>query len=484
MREAFGSLRKAFLAGLEPEPDLMGADYLSTCHNARATEIGLRPHAPITSLGAVASWPFPQAVWTDAQRFDFYRKSIISNGYSEATDTEGGPWHVAVQDDMWVAANGLQLAWSMPHTAFGQSTDVRAASVCFANGALVIGGFDRAVDATLQRLLTAWRAHAPFVTHNSMVPDNSWVFWGMPYGGAGDQPYMAELALCGGSDVAPFEAVLLEALASGRIGMFPTGLGAIRCVKPLGNNAVVYGEDGIGILDSVYGDDGVTRFRWKHLIDVGIGGRGHVCGTDAVHYFLDTTARIWRLTGEGPMELGYAAYIEPLLANESTVPIIASFDTKENEAYFAAPTRCFVLRALPKGHTLSSRDDAPTSLTRRSGVLTGYVKGTYSSAFEIVSGVIDYNQRGMKSLECIEVAARDCTAMFAGIQMRYQNESVWRDQPWVPLNQGGACRVMGTAVEFRVKIKGVMGTNGRLDYAYHRWKFTDQRNVRGIYGQA
>ena len=132
----------------------------------------------------------------------------------------------------------------------------------------------------------------------------------------------------------------------------------------------------------------------------------------------------------------------------------------------------------------STRDDCPTALERVNGVLMGYCFNAYSRAFQAVSGAIDYNQRGNKSVQNVEVAYRDATGMQAGIQLRYETGGDWLDLPWIPLNRDSSAYPMGTATEFRIKIKGVMGANGRCQYAYHRWKLTGQRNIRGIYGQA
>jgi hypothetical protein len=350
----------------------------------------------------------------------------------------------------------------------------------------VLGGLDgtRFLNPGVQRVFAAWRANAPDVTDNLTFPDASWLMWWSVGGGASDEPFAAELAFMGRGDFSRYERVLMDYATSGRIGFVPTRMGSVRAILPLGNgNAAVYCAYGVGILDSVFGDDGVSRFRWRPVLGIGIGGRSHVAGNLSVHYLVDTTGRAWALSGDGAKPLGYGAYLGPMAANETNVPMVASYDPQEAEAYFAAyPTGCYVLR---NGLALSSRDDCPTGLSRNAaGVLQGYAFGTYSRAFEAVSGRFDCNQPGMKSLHVLQASAQDVSQLQLALDYRYGNETAWRAYPWLNTSPEGSAYPTTTAVDFRAKLKGEMGTDGRIDYAYYRYQFADRRDTRGLYGQA
>lgn len=492
MRETFGSVRKAFTFGLEPEPGLNNADYLVQCHNARATETGLRPHElVINTAGALpepASWPYPR-LWYfgNTAPYLFYRDAVYRGGgvLDLPVSQPSGPWHVAELGYTWMAANGASLVYHVPGEGTGELTGVFVQSVAAAGNTYVIGGLDgtRFSDAGVQRVLAAWRANAPEVTDSLTYPDASWLMWWSTGGGASDEPFAAELAFLGRSDFARYERVLLDYAGMGRIGFVPTRMGAVRAVLPLGNgNAAVYCAYGVGVLDSVFGDDGVTRFRWRPVLNIGIGGRGHVAGNHSVHYLVDTTGRAWALSGSDAKPLGYRAYLEPMAANEAEAPMVASYDAQEAEAYFAAhPAGCYVLR---NGIALSFRDDCPTGLSRSaSGQLRGFFFGDYSRAFEVAGGRFDCNQPAMKSVQVVQASARDVSQLKLALDFRYGAETAWRTSPWLNASPEGSAYPMTTATDFRMKVKGVMGTDGRIDYAYYRYKFGDRRDTRGLYGQ-
>jgi hypothetical protein len=492
MRESFGSIRAGFVKGLEPEPCMNDGDYLYRCHNARPTEVGLRPVGtvtyPLTGAPASASWPFPQLYMTQTGRkLLFYRTAIYDDQTLLLNNIPaGGIWHVAEYQGFWIAVNGAAIVVYRPWESVPAATlvpNIAATTVCAAGNSIVIGGLSGSALATLpvQRLFSNWKALTGQVTHGAVSLDDSWVMYWSIGGASSDQPFAAELSSLGLGTFTQFEGILADLVSAGRIGFARCGVGAVRAARPLGSNAVVYGANEVNLLDSVYGDDGVTRFRANRILDIGIGGRGHATGDVGVHWFVDTLGRLWAVGGDGPTRLGYEHYFAPLTASDSTVPLVAAYDPQEQEAWLSYGEGAYVLR---KGQALYSRDGSASALTRRDGVLYGYAFGQSSGAFSVHSSQHDYNQRGMKTLQTVEASVQDVTGLQVAVQFRYGNETAFRTSTYIPANEDGAAYPLITAVDFRVLLQGTFGTNGRIDYCYHKWKFTGKRNVRGLYGQA
>lgn len=505
MREAFGSIREHFVNGLCPDERATNAPYLYKCHDIKASETGLRTHETITSPGTppeAGAWGAAQYIPGQLKDKWFFQSAIYEADSGTLLDevdawlgsalpiTPGGLWHYAEENGVWFAANGANLVCYMPWvTGARVFASLACNTVCVAGHSVVLGGLSgaRLSSNPIQRAWTAWKKFAGVATTDSLALDSSWVMWWSIGGGLADRPWLPEIAMLSAfdADYEEFEPQVHALIEAGRLGFAYCGKGAVKQVLPLGSNAVVYGENSVGVLDSVYGDDGVVRFRYKKLLDIGVKGRTNACGDDKAHYFVDSSGELWALSGEGPVRMGYRQYLSPVLADAAE--FVASFDPYEREAYFASGQNvpCYVLR---QGKALSSRTHRPTGLFRRGGTLYGVTfrcaEETSPNRFDVISMGFDMNQRELKTLDVIQASARNASELKASIQFRYQGETSWRNTQEVVPDRDNATYPHVAGQEFRVRFTGLVSSGVEIDYGYYRWKLSGRRTLRGIYAQS
>ncbi|KKM64229.1 hypothetical protein LCGC14_1503510, partial [marine sediment metagenome] len=246
----------------------------------------------------------------------------------------GGVWHLLETDDGWVLLNGAATVWNFGTLLTSSSPVITGPLVCVVDtlnimssgcwhrGRMVMGGFvpSSAGNKTtwennwLQNFLTIIDEWPPAFKKTAPIAGNmvAWttigqsdIFW----------------LMLGTAQVTGFvegahdsnNPLFLDQLNRNEGGwMAMPWQGDVLCTKPLGDNVVVYGEDGISALFLISGP--VPTYGLKHLVDFGIADRGSVGGDDNKHIFVSELGDVWQITADLSMKrLGYKEFAVDLV---------------------------------------------------------------------------------------------------------------------------------------------------------------------------
>jgi hypothetical protein len=498
MKQNFTSIREHLERGLAPMAQIVpGTPVLEVCHGLQASESRLRTFTAEThqDLGT-ASWPFPQLFGSVARLFAggsttlgtvnpaTWAVTALTPG--DATDLAGtvsiqagGVWHLADFGDCWLATNGASLVMAIPHLGAGvwAGNSPVPKTLCNGYGTLVMGGMAAPAGTTWARMWDHWKAHRRLtVTTEDTVFGPEWVFFSQRDGGATDLPFAAELALLGypAGMFESLESMFADRVAAEEAGFARlTGAGEILALHPLGNDVAVYGAHKVGMLRSVLGQDGVARWNLTPVADVGVAGRGAVAAGPGQHLFVGSDGAVWALTAEGVQRAGYEA-----LGLGSTVS--AFYDPRDAAFHFGTAAARYVWR-----NGAMSRAPRTTSgmVTRNEAGFAALMEAD-PGTFELLTAPLDMNQGiAEKTVQTVEVAGTDISAVRVSVLYRAGPGDLWRETAEHPTGPALVAYPVATGREFKLRVKGTRGSNGRIDYCYIRYQLPDFRHIRGTYAQ-
>lgn len=239
-------------------------------------------------------------------------------------------------------------------------------------------------------------------------------------------------------------------------------------VKKLENYVVVYGDNGITLMDPV--ESPAATWGFKELGSVGIASPWSISGNDFVHYFITSLGELWKFDKEGPVRLGFKEFLEPL-----TNPVLL-YDETENRLFISDGTTGYCFDAGLGGGYAEITGVSPNYYTA-SSTLTGV-------PLDIMTDTIDLGHRGIKTITFIEVGTDTTEDLYVGCDFRYRKNESWRTSDYVLLNPEGVARLNVAGVEFRIRVKQNTYDEIEIDYINVRHQRNDKRFLRGpIYEQ-
>lgn len=468
---------------------------LVVCRRAKPTEHGLSANETITNplhSPPAVDWPYPQIMRGSSHTLVGTRDAIYETFecsgwplvrqllFDLETQTEsaviqsGGQWHFADFGPSWIATNGqtcvfkpnyaevfdrFSIAPDRDAKVFA-STRIAIRTVAFYHGRLFYGGFCPGDAGT---------------TWETLDPNH--IMWSMAGGGDCFWPFDPSLR--------PDEYLKDYAKRTDHGFAKMPFKGTVLAMKPLGDDLIVYGSDGIALCRTAIVEQFPT-LSVRELLPFGIADRGCVSGDMSEHVFLDEKGDLWRLgTQGGPQRLGYREFLSPFLCNE---PIL-TFDPDEREHYIAAGTASaegFVLT--PQG--LGGCAEKPISLLRSEGTLLGTFApapalppAPNDAATLIESSRFTFRNIGIKRLNAIHVDTEDMTDIETSAYHRFGKQEAEFQTDWQPVNDANVGHPFIEGQEHRVAIRGnFTSDDGRIDFLKLDFQDTDSRERRGVGG--
>lgn len=372
MREQSTTLTDLFNVGLRPDKrNALNAQAFTVLTGLKPTPYGLA-NIPLVStpLGAVGSWPFPQilkgkklTLLADEDAIsvvdeDGWTTSALSFRNPADTDAAtvvaGGSWHFIDFFDTWMLLNGScvayhtnkQLALGQADKWFVQST-ISLNTGCAFRGRALFGGLN-ALNYFSADVLAFWESWNDNVSTNLTVNldmDTNFVTWTRVGGGDLLWPLHLDEMLQGYTNVSDYNTttkpMLLEQMLGVNSGFMPIpSKGRIHRLLPLESGVVVYSANGVGFLYPANVDDR-PMFGYRHLLNIGIQGRGAVAGDDYEHVFMDYDGWLWKITNEvKPTRIGYKEFFQPMW---NSANMIITFNPDEREFNISDGNICYLL---------------------------------------------------------------------------------------------------------------------------------------------
>lgn len=500
MREFGTKVNDAFVRGLRPDDrSRRKRSFLTECYNLKPDEPGLRPALPPTDPfngNEVVTWPFPHLhrgkneslllnetaisevdetavpwIATEVTTYDAFNTGTLKS------IPAGGPWHVADHHNAWYAFNGTSVVFRTGLEDGSGNTEktyvqdqITIRTGCSHRGRTIIGGLAGDVwSGKMQSILNTWQGDMPAGLPDGISEmDGSWVMWGGI--GGGDFPLWLFYPDDSPFNLGPSEDRFVRKLKANDLGWMPMPFqGDVLNLKPLGDNVIAYGEDGIAALTLQGSTFGNIKLR-----SIGIADRGAVGGDDQQHVFLADDGTIWVITPDlNIRRLGYGEYGFDLLGNN---PVI-TFDPNRTEYYLGSSGRSFILTNTGLGET----GFRVAAMDHSQGGLLGLYIEDVSDIGRVVTEELDMSLRGRKMVTSVGVNARGNTDFEVCLYFRYGPGESWMQSNWYLLNPEGNARFNIVGTDFKVGIRGLDYTETTIEYLHVKYQPEDKRYARGPY---
>lgn len=256
------------------------------------------------------------------------------------------------------------------------------------------------------------------------------------------------------------------------------GTGVLHKVMKLGNSVLAIGE---GMARLVPVTEPAVTFGKQPLPYPGITSGNHIAGTDKVACYMDENSELWMVSaGFEFTKLGYKEFLEDLTRADVRVTYCPG-----REAFFISDgSTGYCLTA----QGLYSTNQLVSAVGTFRGTDCGFFLDSEDYEARVETGILDFAQRGMKTIGVIEVGADyydgNDTALQASIKYRYDHkDQAFSQTSWKVLNKEGILTMPVTAPEVKLAIKAEDYRNAslNLDYAKVRVKLSDKRSMRGTH---
>lgn len=248
--------------------------------------------------------------------------------------------------------------------------------------------------------------------------------------------------------------------------LFPYG-GAVRRVMRLGDQVIVYGENGIiALVPSGH------VFGMKEICEFGIKSKGAVGGNIHEHVFVAGNGDIYRLSEKGLERLGFSH----LMQNAINGQVNVTYNSIKNEYYICAGAQSFVLTERGLGH----RDQLITSGGPMSGTFALLCNELSEKPdFLVVSNTFDIRFPGLKTISAVNIGHSANVPLEVSFYWRNSRSEGFRQTNWFRLSPEGFTTVPISGAEFRLAIRAMGFDYVNISSVNVRWKNTDNRAIRG-----
>jgi len=256
------------------------------------------------------------------------------------------------------------------------------------------------------------------------------------------------------------------------------GQGQVYRVKKLGDGVMVYGDGGIALLEPKSAP--VSTYGLHHVSGRGLNQGAAMDGDNNVHFWVDDHDQLWTCGADyKPQKLGYKEFLEDL-----TGIVKLSYCPGRKRLFISDGVAGYVLTEWG----LYSTDQYCTSAGVYRGTFCGFFKDGGDKEIRITTDTLDFNARGLKTLERMGVGANYYNASGDELNTRvdwrsdYQsNRDSFNAGEWKRLSNKGMAFPVVTANEFRIKLKGTtyVDSVANLDYIKMLIKFVDKQSIHG-----
>lgn len=550
--------KEGFKQGLRREDtNEKNSQLLTYLTNVRVTEHGLKApielRSPFSSFPETVVFPFPQLFVGKGVTLLAYDTSIyqVNSSWDDPTTplstwrrtgagdliqadipSTRGCWHFIDLGEFWmltrdgtVVEPGCTIFYLHKEGMWSGGEDVvelqstrTIGCGCSHRGRIILGRFDYGNfwNSTWGSLFTYWQNTAPSGAHTSFeaevdAPGANYVMWSSIGGGdfplclfEGHQDLVSTPGMLpatpGYSESEPW---IFQALRRNEIGWMPMPFqGSVLAIKPLGNDVIVYGSNGIVRMSNVNVGLGVAM-SCQRISDVGILSESSIGGDEEQHVFIGVDGNLWTLYANGQLtRLGYKEYMSYLDSSHTTI----AFDQIYKHFYMTDGTYIFLLT--PQGLSQVTTYYFLTSVANVSHfsypvAVCGFMLG-YDEACEVnvSTDTFDMGHRGLKTITRVELGynASDSASLKKRVNILYKltEGDTWhysRDavalstdySDGFPVNNDGIAWCYVTGVEFQIWIE-ISSSDGAvypysgftLDWMNVWYMNVDKRFRRGV----
>ena len=235
----------------------------------------------------------------------------------------------------------------------------------------------------------------------------------------------------------------------------------------LDKNVIAYGSGGITLAYPV--TEPYPTFGFKTVLNVGIKNKTAVTGDEFVHFFIDILGCLYTLTSKGLERLGYEEFLSPLVN-----PVLL-WDAVERRLHISSEDKGYIFNegSLTNGYTNL------TGLYRTNTDLKAISPDTIiANAVEVVTDIIDFKRRGLKSIESIQFDVDAEIEIYTSVDYRYSKDEDFKTTNWTLLNNAGVAHLRIAGTEFRFRCKGIKFGTFNLSWIKVQYKLIDQRFSR------
>ncbi len=227
--------------------------------------------------------------------------------------------------------------------------------------------------------------------------------------------------------------------------------GWVYGIRKLGNKIVVYGENGVTVLEPKDVNIGMTT-----IYRIGLESKSAVAGDDSINFFVDKEHRLFKLDTKVTL-LDYSEYLSSLSG------IVLSYDKRKELLYVCDGTNGYIY-----GARTESFGKGPANITgidSQSGTL--YVAAPASIVtpkFEICTDIYDFGTRKPKTIEVFEVGSDLTNDLYSSVDYRKSYRDPFTQIDWFLVNPDGRSFPKCYGVEFRFRLKSYIREYFEIDY--------------------
>ena len=108
-----------------------------------------------------------------------------------------------------------------------------------------------------------------------------------------------------------------------------------------------------------------------------------------------------------------------------------------------------------------------------------YPNADETNPISVITDVLDFKERGLKTIGHIEVGYTKITALLVSLYYRY-DDGAFTQSAEIGVNDEGVAYLGITGKDFKIAFTGTSSTLAKLDYCKIHYKQRDRRYRRGI----
>ena len=249
--------------------------------------------------------------------------------------------------------------------------------------------------------------------------------------------------------------------------------GTVLKILPLGNNLIVYGDNGISALTPIL--EPVPTFGLRDISrEFGIISRGSAGGDERGHTFVNEAGYLYSLSPDLQLKrLGYRKFFTGFSSTETTV----NHNPDENEFYISDGSNSYILTEAGLGEAA----ERIISLVTKDGVLSGVIETQGVATGQLIIDIGNFGTAAIKSIENVHVNYFGSATVTVAIDYRYDRTSAFTRTAFFPVNKEGMSFPKISGIDFKLIFKAdAYGNVDNWNGFEFNVKFGDKRYKRGV----
>lgn len=217
--------------------------------------------------------------------------------------------------------------------------------------------------------------------------------------------------------------------------------GYVYSIRKLLGKVVVYGENGVSILNP----SGIY-FGLETIYRIGLKSKNAVAGDETIQFFIDKKGQMWKLS-EGLEFLDYSEYF-----SEMNNSLVMSFDNTNMLLYICDGNVGYIYDIRTK--SLGRGQINITGISSQDGILYVAAPDDISNIpFEICTDIYDFGTRNSKTIKTLEFGVNLTLPLYTAIDYRRNKTLDFTRTPWAQVPQRGIVNILAFGREFRIRVK-------------------------------